>query len=260
MSANGGAQVRAKSWSSPKTVERAVELLQGLDWKNARILDVGAGRGSFSQLLSRRLREEHGLDPREHIVPCDVIPESFEVEELECVRTPPEGKLPFPDASFDAAVSLEVIEHVENQLSFLREIARVVKPGGIVVVTTPNVLSMASRVRTLLWGFPELYGRSHSPIATRGAWAHPSDRALLLAHRPQEPGSRTPRCTTTASNDPGISSRCPPPSSRPASSSAPGCLARVPRSCARIGACSRPRRLEDADQPHRDPAARAGAA
>jgi len=149
--------MRAKSWSSPKTSERTIELLGGLDWKNARILDVGAGRGWLSQVLARRLREEHGLDPREHVFPCDAFPESFEVEELECVRTRPDGTLPFPDASFDAAVSIEVIEHVEDQLSFLREIARVVKPGGIVVVTTPNVLSMTSRVRTLLWGFPELY-------------------------------------------------------------------------------------------------------
>ena len=148
---------RAKAWSSPKTSVRTFELLEGLDWSRSRVLDVGAGRGWFSKVLAGRLREEHGLDPREHVFPCDAFPESFEVDELECVRTRPDGTLPFPDASFDAAVSIEVIEHVEDQLSFLREIARVVKPGGIVVVTTPNVLSMTSRVRTLLWGFPELY-------------------------------------------------------------------------------------------------------
>jgi 2-polyprenyl-3-methyl-5-hydroxy-6-metoxy-1,4-benzoquinol methylase len=149
--------VRAKSWSSPRTSERTFELLDGLDWKHARILDVGAGRGWFSKVLAGRLRDEHGVDPREHVFPCDAFPESFEVDELECVRTGPGGALPFPDASFDAVVSIEVIEHVEDHLAFLREIARVLKPGGIVVVTTPNVLSMTSRVRTLLWGFPELY-------------------------------------------------------------------------------------------------------
>jgi SAM-dependent methyltransferase len=149
--------VKAKPWSSPKTSERVFELLEGLDWVNARIVDVGAGRGWFSKVLAERLRERHGVDPREHVFPCDAFPESFEVEELECLRTRPDGGLPFPDGSFDAAVSIEVIEHVEDQLAFLREIVRVVKPGGTVVVTTPNVLSMASRVRTLLWGFPELY-------------------------------------------------------------------------------------------------------
>jgi 2-polyprenyl-3-methyl-5-hydroxy-6-metoxy-1,4-benzoquinol methylase len=157
VSGSARATPRAKAWSSPKTSERAFELLEGLDWKTARILDVGAGRGWFSKVLAERLRTELGLDPREHVFPCDAFPESFEVDELECVRTRPDGTLPFPDASFDAAVSIEVIEHVEDHLAFLREIARVVKPGGRVVVTTPNVLSMASRLRTLLWGFPELY-------------------------------------------------------------------------------------------------------
>jgi 2-polyprenyl-3-methyl-5-hydroxy-6-metoxy-1,4-benzoquinol methylase len=132
-------------------------LLDGLDWPRARIADIGAGRGWFSRVLSERLRSAHGLEPREHVFPCDAAPESFEVEELECVRTGPNGRLPFPDASCDAAVSLEVIEHVEDQQAFLREIARIVKPGGVVIVSTPNVLSLTSRVRTLLWGFPELY-------------------------------------------------------------------------------------------------------
>ena len=157
MSAVGKVATRAKAWSSPKTSARAIELLEGLDWRSARILDVGAGRGWFSLTLARRFVEEHGLDPRAHVFPCDAFPESFEVDELECVRTRPDGTLPSPDASFDAVVSIEVIEHVEDHLAFLREIARVAKPGAIVVVTTPNVLSMSSRVRTLFWGFPQLY-------------------------------------------------------------------------------------------------------
>jgi SAM-dependent methyltransferase len=51
----------------------------------------------------------------------------------------------------------QVIEHVEDQFSFLRELARVTKPGGLVIVTTPNVLNLNSRVRNLVWGFPCLY-------------------------------------------------------------------------------------------------------
>jgi 2-polyprenyl-3-methyl-5-hydroxy-6-metoxy-1,4-benzoquinol methylase len=152
--------VKAKPWSSPKTTERALALLEdlgGLDWKRAKVADVGAGRGWFSRVLSERLRETQGLDPREHVFPCDAAPESFEVDELVCVRTGAGGRLPFEDGSLDAAVSLEVIEHVEDQLGFLKEVARIVKPGGLVVVSTPNVLSLTSRVRTLLWGFPELY-------------------------------------------------------------------------------------------------------
>ncbi|MEL7061320.1 MAG: methyltransferase domain-containing protein [Acidobacteriota bacterium] len=43
-----------------------------------------------------------------------------------------------PDGSFDAAVSVEVVEHVEDDATFIRQIARVLRPGGFVYLTTPN--------------------------------------------------------------------------------------------------------------------------
>lgn len=147
----------AKGWSIPATLRRVLELLEGLDWSSARVLDVGAGRGAFSQALCARLRERGGLDPRERAFACDAQPESFACAEIACTRVPPSGRLPYPDAHFDAVVSIEVVEHVEDQFAFVRELARVAKPGGLVVITTPNVLHLGSRVRTLLWGFPELF-------------------------------------------------------------------------------------------------------
>jgi SAM-dependent methyltransferase len=43
-----------------------------------------------------------------------------------------------PDASFDCVVSVEVLEHVEDDHSFVREVSRVLRPGGVFVMTTPN--------------------------------------------------------------------------------------------------------------------------
>jgi SAM-dependent methyltransferase len=149
--------VRAGPWSNPSTSDRALALLDGLDWRTARVADVGAGPGWFSHRMSEHLSRDLGLDPRGRVLACDLFPRTFEVEGLECLATGPDGRLPFPDASVDAAVSIEVIEHVEDPFAFLREIARIVKPGGRVIVSTPNVLSLSSRVRTLLWGFPELF-------------------------------------------------------------------------------------------------------
>lgn len=149
--------MKAKGWSIPKTSETVFKLLdESVDWKSARIADVGAGRGAFSLLLSDFLHSQQ-LDPRQHVFPCDLIPASFEIAELECRRTGARGELPFEDASFDAAVSIEVIEHVEDQFAFLRELVRITKPGGRIVVTTPNTLQMVSRVRTLTTGFPTLF-------------------------------------------------------------------------------------------------------
>lgn len=47
-------------------------------------------------------------------------------------------KMPFADASFDVVISEEVLEHIKNQKQVIKEIYRVLKPGGIVILTTPN--------------------------------------------------------------------------------------------------------------------------
>ncbi len=60
--------------------------------------------------------------------------------------------LPFRDASFDCLVSLEGIEHFENQAGFVRECARVLKPGGTMVLTTPNVLHLSARASAFWTG------------------------------------------------------------------------------------------------------------
>lgn len=149
--------MKAKGWSNPATSDVVFrELERELDWSKARVADVGAGRGALSWRLTEFLRSR-SLDPRAHVFPCDLIPAAFEVEELECRQTGPDGRLPFEDSGFDATVSIEVIEHVEDQFAFLRELLRITRPGGLIVVTTPNTLHMVSRLRTLATGFPTLF-------------------------------------------------------------------------------------------------------
>ncbi len=60
--------------------------------------------------------------------------------------------LPFRTGSFDALVCMEGIEHFEDQTGFLRECARVLKPGGRLVLTTPNVLHLSSRISAFWTG------------------------------------------------------------------------------------------------------------
>jgi SAM-dependent methyltransferase len=62
----------------------------------------------------------------------------------------------FPAASFDYVVSVEGIEHIENHFAFLREVRRVLKPGGKLILTTPNVSSLESRFKFFLSGFHQL--------------------------------------------------------------------------------------------------------
>ncbi len=58
--------------------------------------------------------------------------------------------------SFDYVVSIEGIEHIENHFAFLREVRRVLRPGGTFVLTTPNVSSIESRWKFFCSGFHQL--------------------------------------------------------------------------------------------------------
>jgi len=73
--------------------------------------------------------------------------------------------LPFKSATFDGVNLIEVIEHIEHQAQLVREIARVIKGGGVVVISTPNILNVLSRLRFLFTGF--LRGRVRPAHYTR---------------------------------------------------------------------------------------------
>jgi 2-polyprenyl-3-methyl-5-hydroxy-6-metoxy-1,4-benzoquinol methylase len=72
-----------------------------------------------------------------------------------------DAPLPWRDETFDAVFSTEGIEHLENQFAFLRELHRILKPGGILVLTTPNITALRSRMRFFASGF---FGRDSRPM------------------------------------------------------------------------------------------------
>lgn len=114
-----------------------------------RVLDIGAGEGA----LSTRLRQAGAV-----VSACDVLPEQFAVTGVDFRAISSDGRLPFDDASFDAALAIEVLEHIDGHDRFFAEVARVLRPGGVVMFTTPNILSLKSRLRFLLTGFFYSFG------------------------------------------------------------------------------------------------------
>jgi SAM-dependent methyltransferase len=106
-------------------------------------LNAGAGRGGMSLLLS-----EAGYG----VTSIDLYPEHFAAGGLSCQRADLHKPLEFLDAAFDLVLAVEVMEHLENPWQFLRESIRVLRPGGVMLFTTPNVVSIASRMLFLASG------------------------------------------------------------------------------------------------------------
>ena len=102
------------------------------------MLDVGCGTGYGSAMVASRVGEVVGIDSSEEAVVRAKV--KHRLDNLEFV-TMPATELSFPDGSFDAAYSIQVIEHIEDVELHLSEVARVLRPGGRFVVATPNRLT-----------------------------------------------------------------------------------------------------------------------
>ncbi len=121
----------------PGYMDRAVEFFARQP-AGQRILDIPAGNGK----LTRMLREQgHSVTPAD----INLQAEDFVLADMT-------RKLPFPDESFDGVICLEGIEHVLNPFLLIGELLRVTRIGGHVLVSTPNIMNMYSRLQFLFTG------------------------------------------------------------------------------------------------------------
>ena len=124
-------------------------------------LDIGPGKGRLISMFKERFGTE--------ACACDYTAELLNLpgQKLEIVNLNSE-RLPYPNNSFDVVTATEVVEHLECYRGVLRDIHRVMRPGGICVLTTPNVLNLNSRLRFLWFGFWNLFG----PLPVRNSALH----------------------------------------------------------------------------------------
>lgn len=114
-----------------------------------RVLDIGCGRGDYSKRL-----KDLGFD----MVASDIDASGFgyknEIPFQLCDVT---KTLPFGEGSFDYVLLLEVIEHLRNPYLVLPELNRLIKKPGSLILSTPNILNLKSRIRYLFEGAYEYF-------------------------------------------------------------------------------------------------------
>jgi len=135
-----------------------------LDLPGSNVLDLPTGYGAMAERLLQAGRSVTGGDiditkfrgTREH--PKLTLQQVDLNEKL----------LPFPEGAYDIAISVEGIEHLQSQWNFARNLHRALKPGGRLIITTPNILNIRSRLRYLMEGRYEHFKR---PLVKGRSWS-----------------------------------------------------------------------------------------
>ena len=130
---------------SPIEIHDAViELVQHYLAPGARAIDLGSGQGAFALRLA-----DAGYD----VVGIDMTAESsraHQVRLLACDLDDDFTRELTGERRFDVAIAIETIEHLENPWAFVRRCAAILRPGGLLIVSTPDVDAVRSRV-LFLW-------------------------------------------------------------------------------------------------------------
>jgi len=143
-----------------------------------RHLDVGCGNGQIIQIVRDKFSEIHGCD-----ISITALNEAKKIGLLPVCSNLNEGYIPYKDDFFDCSTALEVLEHVWDPSRLLKEIRRILKSGGRLILTTPNIRYLRN-LRTLIFlgSFPHtstdsfVWGGGHLHYFTR------KDLISLLSH------------------------------------------------------------------------------
>lgn len=119
--------------------DKVLRVYGAADGQTLDVLDVGCGPGVLSALFAERGHRVMGIDISSSLV--RIAEERAKEQQLAIdFRVGSADALPFADASFDVCLSPELLEHVPDWKTCLHELTRVVRPGGVLFLTTTNVL------------------------------------------------------------------------------------------------------------------------
>lgn len=162
----------AEKASHAVTNQRVGGLVDSLLTRPLRVLDVGCGSGYFLRGLAATYRER-GWPVDGNLLGIDIDLSNYRPKDVPSRQVDINQPLPFADGSFDLVLAIEVFEHTRAPYLLMQEAARVLAPGGRLIMSVPNVMHALSRLSYLLTGHYYMY-----PTPS----AEPSNAGRLMGH------------------------------------------------------------------------------
>lgn len=142
---------------APQVHDTVLDLINRYLDKDSEILDLGAGEGEFTRRLIANDYRAIAVDGLDIFWQNPEIPLLLaDLDKQFASQLGSDGR------TFDAIVGIEIIEHLENPYSFLRECAKLLKPNGLLFLSSPNVESITSRLIFLYTGRLKFFGEGET--------------------------------------------------------------------------------------------------
>lgn len=141
--------------SNPPIYRMVLDAMKRRGVQGGTLVDVGCGMGELWPWVRDRFDHVIGVD----VVRYPALPADADFRKVDLDT----GRVDLADGSADVVTAVETIEHLENPRAFVRELARLTKPGGYVIVTTPNQLSLLSLASLILRGKFNYFQDAHYP-------------------------------------------------------------------------------------------------
>jgi 2-polyprenyl-3-methyl-5-hydroxy-6-metoxy-1,4-benzoquinol methylase len=125
-------------------LSKVIEIVSSRLSGGGKVLDLGCGDGKTGKTL---------MDRGYVVESCDMDGDRFEFHNvIPFKKGNLNNQLPYNDKTFDCVILMEVIEHIYNPDFVISEISRVLNKGGVIILSTPNILNIGSRLRFLFEG------------------------------------------------------------------------------------------------------------